>query len=507
MTNKEVERKLANALEHLAPNVFDSVVSDMETQKGTVIMMMEHKKNRSWVSRAVGIAAAFVLIFGGIAGVYAYQLNYKVVSTVSLDVNPSIEIQANQKDHVLAVNALNEDGRIVIGDMDFTGSDLDVTVNALIGSMLRNGYLSELANSILVTVDGDDITKTAQLQQQLTEEINALLQTESFSGAVLSQTLNPDSQLQTLADEYGITLGKAQLIQQLISQNTRYTFDELASLSINELNLLSESGNLHLENIESVGVASDKGYIGVDNAKQIALEHAGVDASAITRFEYEMDYENGVLVYDIEFSCDGNSYDYDIHALTGEICKHECEKNAFSYPNSVDTSASSANYIGEDAALAAAYAHAGVSASDVTLWECKLDRDDGIMLYEIEFCSGSYQYEYEINATDATVIQYSREQQGNAYQYQGGSSSAQQGTSAGGNNGSALSIDMEQAYTIAFENAGLSSGDVYDLKGELDKDHGGYVYEVEFKSGRKEYSYEIDASSGAILDYEIELDD
>lgn len=60
---------------------------------------------------------------------------------------------------MLRVNALNEDGRIVLGDMNFSGSSLDVTVNALVGSMLRNGYLSELANSILVSVDNGDPAK------------------------------------------------------------------------------------------------------------------------------------------------------------------------------------------------------------------------------------------------------------------------------------------------------------------------------------------------------------
>ena len=41
-------------------------------------------------------------------------------------------------------------------DMDFSGSSLDVAVNAIIGSMLQNGYLNELANSVLISVDNND---------------------------------------------------------------------------------------------------------------------------------------------------------------------------------------------------------------------------------------------------------------------------------------------------------------------------------------------------------------
>ena len=42
---------------------------------------------------------------------------------------------------------------------------------------------------------------------------------------------------------------------------------------------------------------------------------------------------------------------------------------------------------------------------------------------------------------------------------------------------------------------------------ELDEEDGILVYEVEFKSGNMEYSYEIDAASGAVLKHESERDD
>lgn len=101
---------------------------------------------------------------GGL-GIHLYGSRFAVESTVSLDVNPSIEIQVNAKEHVLKVEPKNEDGRKVVGEMDFSGSSLDVTVNALIGSMLRNGYLNENANSILVSVDTRDAAKGSALRK------------------------------------------------------------------------------------------------------------------------------------------------------------------------------------------------------------------------------------------------------------------------------------------------------------------------------------------------------
>ena len=138
MRNKELEGKLRRAYSHAAPDVLDSVLSSCEDTKDKVIVMTEQKKRSPWIRRGMGIAAALVLLLGGAAGVRLYSVNRAVASTVSLDVNPSVEIQVNQKDRVLRVNALNEDGRIVLGDMNFSGSSLDVTVNALVGSMLQH---------------------------------------------------------------------------------------------------------------------------------------------------------------------------------------------------------------------------------------------------------------------------------------------------------------------------------------------------------------------------------
>ena len=161
MENKELRDKIKRAFTNAAPNDPDAVLSLYEKKKGNLLVMTENKKKNTWVRRLSAIAAVFALLIVGCLGFLYYNSNYAVGSTVSLDINPSIEIRVNRKDRVLDVIPLNEDGRIVVGEMDFAGSDLDVAVNALVGSMLRNGYLNELSNSILISVDGDNAEKTA----------------------------------------------------------------------------------------------------------------------------------------------------------------------------------------------------------------------------------------------------------------------------------------------------------------------------------------------------------
>ena len=125
--------------------------------------------------------------------------------------------------------------------MDLTGTDLDVAVNALIGSMLQNGYLSELQNAILVSVENQDAARSAQLQQQLTDTINSVFQGGHLEGAVLTQTVTETADLNDLARQYGISVGKAALIQDVTAQDATLTFASLAPLSVNEIALIAES--------------------------------------------------------------------------------------------------------------------------------------------------------------------------------------------------------------------------------------------------------------------------
>lgn len=511
MKNTELETKVKQAFSHAAPDVLDSVLRHCENQKGNVIIMKEaKKKTKRWVKQIAAMAAVAAILIAGTVSAGVYRTNYAVASTVSLDVNPSIEITANEKERVLDVKALNEDGQIVIEDMDFKGSDLKVAVNALIGSMLKNGYLSELSNSVLISVDNSNPEKGAALKEKLMEEVSIILQTDTFDGAVLSQTIVADKELQELAENYGITTGKAQLIQQLVEKNPLYTFQELVPLSINELNLLYESGQTELDYVASVGTASDKNYIGAEKAKQVALEHAGVQEASVTEMEIKLDYDDGIMIYEVEFKSDGFEYEYEINAKTGTIVKFEKESdNGHNNYNSGqnNSSVSADSFIGEEKAREAALSHAGVQAEDVREYKIDLDKDDGSYVYEIEFEAGNYEYEYEIDAMTGAVVKFDKEMDNNWHHTQNtdGSQNAEQNNNSQNpsqNNSSDTAdtfIGEEKAREIAFAHAGVQAGEVGKCKMELDRDDGRYIYEIEFEAGKYEYEYEIDAQTGAIL--------
>lgn len=66
-------------------------------------------------------------------------------------------------------------------------------------------------------------------------------------------------------------------------------------------------------------------YIGEDAAKEIALTHAGVAAADCTELKVELDTDDAVVHYDVDFKAGGMEYDYDIDSTTGDILQSNSE--------------------------------------------------------------------------------------------------------------------------------------------------------------------------------------
>jgi uncharacterized membrane protein YkoI len=64
-----------------------------------------------------------------------------------------------------------------------------------------------------------------------------------------------------------------------------------------------------------------------EEARDIALEHAGFNQSQVKALEIEYDFDDGVPEYSVEFYADGWEYDYEIHAETGKILEHHKERD------------------------------------------------------------------------------------------------------------------------------------------------------------------------------------
>ncbi|MCD7727079.1 MAG: PepSY domain-containing protein [Ruminococcus sp.] len=222
--------------------------------------------------------------------------------------------------------------------------------------------------------------------------------------------------------------------------------------------------------------------IGEDVAENYAFADAGVDPASAENVTSEFSFEDGIFVYDIEFYADGSEYEYWIKASDGTVVKKEIEIVSSNQGTTITAT------ITLDEAKKIALADEDISEDDATFTEAKLEFDDGMSVYSIDFYTADTEYEYEINASTGNIYSKSKEVFSTATETTDNSSS----------------ITLEKAKALVLEDAGLSESDVTFTKAAKDTDDGVAVYDIEFTTASKEYEYEIRVSDGKIIDKSIE---
>ena len=544
MRDEQVEQRLRNAMDHAAPDVLERILASCGEQKGNVIAMKAPKKKKNMIPMIAAAAVVLVLVSALVMQWTLWQSASAAV--ITFDVNPSLSLSVDGEEQVVKATALNDDGRVVLDGMDLSGASLNVAVNAIIGSMLQHGYLDldNFENAILVSVESGDAVWASQLQRQVQEDISgAFQQKEPVDALILTQTVSSSGELSAWVDEYGISMGKAALIQEIIAQDSTLTVQSLAPLSINEIALIADSRKLNTSSISQTGSASDAAYIGTQAAIDAAAADLGLSADDLYSTKATFDIEDGCMIYDVEFCSDGSGsgqieHEYEIDACTGRVLQHHQEACEHGYhtahsnnhhdvpapapssnvpapapsgapvsePPSAPSQPLSTAYVGEDAAKNAALLHACVSSADTQYLNCWMEYDDGCEdHYEVEFAVNGVQYEYEIDLHTGAVLKCEQERSESGHHseshhsesHHAGYNTVPSGTNSG-------YIGETAAINAALAHANVSVSNAYELEAELDASDG--VYEVEFVSDSVEYEYEIDAYSGAIVKYESDRD-
>ncbi len=300
MTDRELEEKIRTAAEHTAPNNLDVILSLCTDQKRK----------------------------GG-----SPEVSYRVI----LDVNPSVYLEVDEGEKVVRAVALNRDAETFLKETNLCGCPLETAVEKAVEFMLREGYISEMQNSILVSVENS----SADRQEEVCKKVSGIVEKamgESLGGtaqgaAVLSQTVDrEDAVLASLAAEYGISAGKAALIQKVVAQDAGskkggkpLTFDDLAPLSVNEIALIAQENKFQDDTVTCVGHASEKACIGHRGALEAALSFAGMDMSNIYKQKVKLDVKKGRLIYKVKLKTKFGKYKYYLDAYTGAVVR--CKKD------------------------------------------------------------------------------------------------------------------------------------------------------------------------------------
>ena len=222
----------------------------------------------------------------------------------------------------------------------------------------------------------------------------------------------------------------------------------------------------------------------VENYEELYKENANLKENQVLDLEVELDYEMSMMVYEVDFEYNNLDYDYDIKATDGSIL-HTTNNKPIKNDKPLQQ-VQPTKYIGNEKVKEIALQNAKVSASQVNgLW-IEMDKDDGQVVYEVEFYVGNKEYHYEISASTGKIMNSEVEHDDDIVV-------DKQTTST--------QISKEKAKSLVLSDANVNASNISKYEIELDEGK----YEISFNVGNIEYDYEI-STDGKILKKEIDKD-
>ena len=139
----------------------------------------------------------------------------------------------------------------------------------------------------------------------------------------------------------------------------------------------------------------------------------------------------------------------------------------------------------DKAACSRKMSHAGIDSSDVMFIQAQEDRDDGQSVYDVEFYAGNQEYDYEILKSTGDILSYD-------YNIEGYSQTQESGKS--------VSIEETKKNMLAK----VSGASEQNIRIWEEKDDGRVTYKGQIIYSDTEYDFEVDASTGQILEWSSE---
>ncbi len=229
------------------------------------------KTRRKLFAAVSSLAVALTVLLTGCAEPEGAAL--RDTGTLTLSVNPEIQIEYDEAGRVLALTGRNEDGKgIVEVYTDYIGKDCDEVLQDLIVEIHQAGFF----------VDGVD-----------GNEKNIVLQLEP--GSVL-----PD-------DDF-------------LEEMCASTQAAVQGLDLSSGIVTIDSGDYDPAYAQG---GQPSPYITLEKAQEIALAQANVPAAEAVFDDRDFDHDDGIPIFELEFAANGNEYEYDVHAVTGKVVRAE----------------------------------------------------------------------------------------------------------------------------------------------------------------------------------------
>ena len=231
------------------------------------------KLRRKLFAAVSSLAVASAVLLTGCGAPAQEGTALKETGTLTLSVNPEIQIEYNREGKVTDLTGRNDDGKTIVAAYpDYIGKNCEVVLQDLIVEINEAGFFVD-------DIDGNKKNIVLQLEPGSVLPSDDFLADMSASTQEAVKGLEISSGIVTIDDD---------------DYDPAYAKD-----------------------------GEPSPYITLEKAQEIALTQANVNTANAVFDDREFDHDDGTPIFELEFMANGNEYEYDIHAVTGKVVKAE----------------------------------------------------------------------------------------------------------------------------------------------------------------------------------------
>lgn len=444
MTNRQLKKKIREAFAHGTPDIsqeimMDTLFSDPHMQEEAVMTSYEQRKPiRFPVFSVAAAACAAIAVLAISINLIANRPQGGSVDYISIDKALETVFDCPSPFPITGVTPTVE------WELDTESATPHYDVTLTYGDSVAYQYVVDATTGEILSME------------------QALLKTDPKDPITLEEAMQIVLKAAQL-DESQITDSVFEMY--LVTDNPHYDITFRSGNALYRYKVHPYSGEI----LDKQTLMTADG-ISEEMAKDIALIKAQVTADQISNYCIEWDGDEWPIHYDISFVAQGVIYEFEIHAVSGEILEMEAEPTAEAF-------------ISQDDAKAIALVSVQLTESQITAYSSNFKNDSRNPYYSIVFVADNVKYNFEIHAITGDILKSAME--------------------------SVLISDptpvivVVPPVSVALKHAGLTKEEVANLESHGDLDDGILHIDVSFIAKGLKYEYEITAG-GKILDYETE---
>ncbi len=353
-------------------------------------------------------------------------------NSLTMDVNPSIEIVTNRLDRVVEINPLNDDAEELLKDFDPKNKNLESTINDLVDLLILSGHIKGGEdNFVMITVDDDSMD--SKLVEKVNKAIAAMLENKKIEATVLNQAISKSEKEDKIT---GVQLAA----QRLNEIDNSLTAEEIDEMNVRELVHYSKEKGIPIASLFRVAEGNSdvisgstpkisneaeiekddddddkEEYMDDENKTQNIISKEKVSAIALAKvsgeiIKIELDSDDDDPEYEILISKDGVTYKFEIDAINGKVKEFEREDDDDDDDDDKkeESNETSKNRISADQAkvIALDFKNGGV------ITEFESDDDE----FEVKVMVDGKEYEIKIHAFTGEILDFEVENNDDYYE-------------------------------------------------------------------------------------------